>query len=483
MVRFISTAAVLLIAAVLVGAACFIRSKNRGLVLFRKIASLALCAVAFSRYIYDQAPIYYVRGLGNSTSPFFSETSTGTFETVISILLVWFSYAALLTIALSAFFNYRTLRAVSLYFSLPVYIVITVFFDLYMTATVGAESYSLAAVRLWLTVIEIALAASLVATDSIQNGKAPMPRTKKDITSFVGATIFFIISAMPCYVPQAFFEKIDDNIKLFDFTEEHRFMIYFAFVIPFILYHFIKNKPQDVKRFLMIYLTLALLWVYLGRWNLADLRNPLSWPLHLCNTAMFLFPLCLIFKLDRLFNFCLFINVMGAFLAMLLPNVIDGLNAIGTERVSFWLNHYAAFGMPVLFVALKIFKRPKFKEWVYATIALTVYFFAMLFVNAWFSNYGECDYFFLNSDFIVSSLGLWAERTMDLVVSFKLNGLTFTFYPIYQALFYVIYIGFTVGIWFIYELLFASWDAAEDRRLRERDYKRMKKELSSFLGK
>ncbi|MBO5879979.1 MAG: YwaF family protein, partial [Clostridia bacterium] len=271
-------------------------------------------------------------------------------------------------------------------------------------------------------------------------------------------------------------------IKLFDFTEAHRFMLYFAFVIPIVLFHLMKNKPQDVKRFLMLYLSVALLWVYIGRWNLEDLSSPLSWPLHLCNTAMFLIPICIAFKQEKLFNFCLFINVMGSLLAMLLPSELDGLNAIGTERVSYWVNHYAAFFMPVLLVALKVFKRPKFKQWVYAVIALTVYFLAMLFVNAWFSNYGSCDYFFLNSDFVVSNLGLWAEKTRNFVVSYSFNGLTFTFYPLYQALFYVVYIGFTVGVWFIYALLFAAWDAAEDRRLRERDYRRMKKELSELLG-
>ena len=225
----------------------------------------------------------------------------------------------------------------------------------------------------------------------------------------------------------------------------------------------------------MTYLSLSLLWIYVGRWNLEDLSDPLSWPLHLCNTAMFLIPICIIFKTQRLFNFCLFINVMGSLLAMILPGELSGLNAIGTERVSFWVNHYAAFFMPVLLVALKLFPRPKFKEWVWSVVELSVYFFAMLFVNAWFSNYGSCDYFFLNSDFIVSSLGEWAERTRDFTFTFNIGDLTFTFYPIYQALFYLVYIAFTVGIWFIYALLFASWDKAEDRRLRERDYKRMKK--------
>ena len=259
-------------------------------------------------------------------------------------------------------------------------------------------------------------------------------------------------------------------------------MLYFAFIIPMLIYYAIKDKPIDVKRFIMIYHSLALMWIYVGRWDFEMIKDPTALPLHLCNTAMFLLPLCLIFKMNKLFNFCLFINVLGSFIALLMPDKMDGLNAIGTARVSYWVNHYAAFYLAVLFVALKLFKRPKFKEWVYALIAMAFYFVAMLFFNAWFSNYGTCDYFFLNSDRVVSELGEWAENTRDFTASFKIGDLTFTFYPLYQALFFVVYVAATVGMWFLYEILFASWDAAEDRRLRERDYKRMKKELFEFLG-
>ena len=58
----------------------------------------------------------------------------------------------------------------------------------------------------------------------------------------------------------------------------------------------------------------------------------------------------------------------------------------------------------------------------------------------------------------------------------------FTFYPVYQSLFYLVYVAISAGMWFLYALLFTTWDAAEDRRLRERDYKEMKKKLKEYLG-
>jgi ABC-2 type transport system ATP-binding protein len=173
--------------------------------------------------------------------------------------------------------------------------------------------------------------------------------------------------------------------------------------------------------------------------------------------------------------------VLGALFAMMIPGELDGINALATERVSYWINHWAAFFMPVLLVALKIFKRPKFREWAWSLAYFCVYFFAILFINAWFDNFGDPDFFFLNSDFVVSNIGKWAEDTRKIIYSFQYKDLTFTFYPLYQVLFFVIFIAMTVAVWFIYALLYSMWDAAEERREREKAFKMMKKDMKEFL--
>ena len=446
-----------------------------------KIGALLLSAVAFLHYIYKNPAIYNVAGLTHPSSPFNAESPQPVI-TALTILLVWFSYAALFTIILAEFYNFKTLRSVVNVFSLPVVALTYIFSEFYSIAILGNADYSLSTVRLWLIAIQTALSFAIPLSRILKVGKFERPATMNETLTLIVITFFAILTIMPCYVPQAFFKQLDPFIKLFDLTPEHRIVVYGIIVVPFLMFHALKNKSYEVKRATMIYFSLAQLWIYVGRWNFEMLKSPLAWPLHLCNTAMFLIPLCLVFKMDRLFNFCLFINVIGAFLASVMPTTLEGVNAIGTERINYWVNHYSAFFMPLLLVALKLFKRPKFKEWVYAEIALTVYFIAMLFVNAWFSNYGECDYFFLNSDFIASKLGLWAERTRDITASFTFKGLTFTFYPLYQALYYVVYVALTVGIWFLLGVLFSMWDISEDRRNRQKDYIRMKKELNEYLG-
>ena len=470
----------------LLGATAYImKKKGKPISLYTRIAALVLAGVTFARYVYDQPPVYYIiRGVGNEIPEYgqLSSAASGGALPIFAVLLVWFAYAAMLTLVVNEFYKSETLARITTCFSAPIYIIALAFFGFYSEASLGSPSESLSTLRLWIMAVEIALALSIPLAHAIEKKSLPLPRTARETFGMLYALIFAVLAIMPCWAPQALIGNIDPTIQLYDLTEEHRFIIYLAVVIPFLIFHALKNKNAETKRLVMVYLALATFWAYIGRWDIDMWVDPLDWPLHLCNTAMILLPLCIVFKLEKLFNFCLFINVMGALLAMLMPWELNGTNALGTERVSFWMNHHVAFFLPLLFVALGLFKRPKFKEWVYAVIELAVYFVLMLFVNAWFSNYGECDYFFLNSDFIVSKLGLWAENTRNFTVSFNIGELSFTFYPIYQFLFFIVYMAITVGIWFLYALLFAMWDKSIDRRNREKDYKRMKKELKEFLG-
>ncbi len=448
-----------------------------------KPLAAALFLVSFVRYLYLKPAIYNLKGLDDLKSPFNVE-AINTSQTALAVLLVWFSYAAILLTVMSAFFKYKTLHRIVNLFCLPFFVVALVFFETYAIATVGTEGYVIESTRLWIMAGEIGAALAIIAGNIISEKRFEVPTTPKGIGMFFYGLTTSLLAIMPCYVLQAFFVGIDPAIKLYDVTPEHRFMLYMAIALPVIGYLLLKRNSVEVNRAILIYASLSFLWVYIGRWELGQFAELKNWPLHLCNTAMFLIPLCLIFKMKRLFNFSLFIGVIGALMAMFVPHAMVEWNAIGTERVSYWVNHYAAFGMPVLIISLKIFKRPKFKQWIYAMITLIVYYCAMLFTNAYLTakNGVESDFFFTNSDFIVSKLGLWAERTRELTININVDGFDLTFYPIYQALFILVYVALSVVAWFIYGMLFGALDADEDRTKRERDYKRMKKDLKKYLG-
>ena len=470
--EMISIAATLAVSVLLAGG-LYVAQKKGHFPVWNKALALVLAGVFFFAHLYQEVAVYDVRAL-DMYSPF----GANMLQTAVAILLVWFTYAAILCAIFSAFFPYRTLHNITKFFSLPILVLDLILLPTYLVARLGVDPFDNVGLLFVLTMMEISLAMTLCLGSWAQNYRLPK---FKELLAMLWALPFAILAIMPPYIPQAFVGFLDPTIEAYGFTPAHRLMLYLAVIIPFLIFHGLKNKDEDVKRFAMIYLSVALLFVFISRWELADFRDPTSLPFHLCHTAMFLVPLCLIFRMQRLFNFCLFLNVLGALLAMWLPAEFNGLNVLGTTRVAFWINHWAAFFMPLLLVALKIFRRPKFKEWLTAVGQFTVYFVVILFINAWFTNYGECDFFYVNSDFVVKDVGKWARDLLKEPVSFQLKDLTFTFYPQYQIPFYFVFIGFTVGVWFVYALLFSMWDKADDRREREKAYKMMKKEMKEFL--
>ncbi|MBQ8414230.1 MAG: YwaF family protein [Clostridia bacterium] len=465
-------------AAIITAGAYFANKKITFLPLLRKIIALGIVPIAFYRYLVEHEAVMWIRGLNMTLIPGY-EIPFGdeVHLTIIAIFLIWFTWAALLSVILNEFFKIDTLANIVKFFSVPIFLLDILLFEIYATGIIGKGAMNSGDPRLICITVELILALSLGLSSVLtENTKLP----NRDATlRMLKSLPFAILAIIPCYVPQALIGYLDQSVKIEDFTEAHRLVLYFSIIIPFLIFHALKDKTYEVKRFAMIYMTLGLMWSYLAYWQIDQFSSIKSWPLHLCNTAMFIIPLCLIFKWDKLFNFCLFINVMGAFLAMTMPNTDTAVNALAFERVNYWINHYPAFFMPVLLISLKLFKRPKFKEWIYSQVAFACYFVLVLFLNAWF---GDTDFFFLNGDFIVDKLGDWAEAIKDIEWHVELMGRTMVFYPLYQFLFYLVYVAISAGMWFLYALLFEIWDKAEDRRLRERDYKKMEKDFKEFLG-
>ena len=230
----------------------------------------------------------------------------------------------------------------------------------------------------------------------------------------------------------------------------------------------------------MIFISLAGLITFMIGYRFDIITSPNQWPLHLCNTAMYVIPLCLIFKLEKIFYFTYFINVFGAFLAILMPNY-GVRNLFEPSVMTFWINHWWAFFMPILIVSLKVYGRPKLKSFIYSIKGFGLYFFAILFLNAWFTNYGTTDFFFLNSDFIVAKLGLWAENLRNITLSFNIFDLNFVFYPVYQLIFFTVYVLVALAMWFVYEQFYTFSDGIVDMKMKKN--KNQIEEKKFYYGK
>lgn len=466
--------------ALLLSALCVIaRIKKWNISLPRKIVACVLSVVAFVRYMIANEAFHEMKTQGlNMWSPFGADIPS----TILSAILIWFTFSCLFTIIMDVFFEARILRHMAIFFGIPVLILDTCFFTTYITGVVGANPYASGDVRILLMAIEIGLGLALAVSRIIEDDKKNLPSIK-ELGTCAWVLPLALVAIIPSYTPWVLVGNAftPASMVLDDFTFEHRVVLYFSVILPYIIFRALKDKTDYQKRVALIYINLAFLVAYVRYWTLPDFLEPWTWPLHLCNTAMFIVPLCLIFRMKRLFNFTLFINVLGALLAMLMPNIV--INPLEFDSLNFWLNHYSAFFMPILIIALGLFERPKFKQWVYSQIAFTAYFALVVFLNTYFTAIGhETDFFFINSDFIADKLGKWAEDIFEMTATFEVGGVLCTMHPLYQILYYLSYIALSVGVWFVYALLFKFWNETIDRRLKERDYQKMKKELTAFLG-
>ena len=439
-----------------------------------KIFAFVFIAIFSIRFLWGQEALSMIIGVTHG-SPIYSG-----FLTVMAIILFWFLHTAFLAVVLHIFFkDQKWLTTLVKFFALPVYILSLAFLSVIYPIVAGRWAFVGFNVRLMFFSFEIAMGLAYSVYVFVKNDG--LKTTKKEMKVFGILIAPLIFATMPASIPQAILGIGSVLEKVKDLTLYHRILLYLAIIIPFVMVFSLRNKDKKFVKSLLVFLTLGTMITFSRNYTFETFIQPISWPLHLCNTAMYLVPLCLIFKLNKLFYFTLFINVFGAFIAMIMPNYTATF-IFQSRIVGFWVNHYIAFFMPIVMVALGIYERPKLKQFLHSMVGFFMYFALVLILNAWFSNYGTCDFFFINSDYVASKLGNWAEKLRDIVVSFNIGSLKFTFYPLYQALFFFVYCLLGLGVWFVYEQFFVIADAHHDMQNRRKKIKADELALMSQLN-
>ncbi len=454
-------ASMLLFAAIVVAIFLVIKFKEKEKIsLAMKIVSLSLGLVFFFEFMLGHDEIQRVVALSggllnNKALNFFT------------LICNWTYFSAVLLIILYPFFKERRYTALVKYYATPVVLLNIGFMAVIDKGNLGI---SLSAFSLRGLLLGICLGIMLgycISTFFLEGG---FKIAKNDAWGFAYIPVM-LLATMPSYMLNALFGPYRIFAIIDDFNQPHRWVLYMAIVVPILLYVLLKRLDKEQKRGIMIFITLATLMSFCLNYKFIDLKSINHWPFHLCHTAMYIIPLCLIFKWDKLFYFTYFINVFGAFIAMAIPDYAVSYNLFDPTIVKFYINHYCAFFMPIVIVGLRIFDRPKLKQFLYSCLGFLAYFVLILFLNAWFSNYGPSDYFYTNSDYIVDKLGLWAENTMKITWTFHIKDLTFTFYPLYQLLFFLVYILIALVMWFGYEAMYSFVDTVNDIIDRKRKIK------------
>ncbi len=369
--------------------------------------------------------------------------------TALTLIVLWMQYACVIAVIMKPFFKIKVIDDIVRFICPIVFILNLVLIKPIMKLFVGEfELNTLLIVYL----LESLIALSISLISLIKN----LSKTNlKSLLQMFSIFLLMMVCVMPSYMPQFMFGYGNPTIIVNDITFAHRVMLYIGIIVPVCMYFILRNKDEAVIRFTLIYLAVGTLVTFVRKYNYTDFSEPWNWPFHLCNTAMFIIPLCLIFKLNKLFYFTYFINVLGALLAMLMPNYPDSTNIMSTRIFEFWYNHWIAFFMPLLIVALKQFKRPKLKEFYWSMVWFFGYFVLVLILNVVFEANGhKVDFFFINSNFIADKLGTWAENIFNISATISLGGKDLVFHPVYQLLFFLVYVALGLGVWFVYSEFF-----------------------------
>ena len=432
-----------------------------------KTTAMLLLAALFFRYM------WYDDNLQNIQNLTVGYGFTSKAAIALAFVQVSLAYAAEMLTIFAPFFKLKTLPALVTFFGGVAYLLNFAVLPNHIMGIVGQTAFDAIDFRATLIAVETGLGVGFTVVYAIQNRDKIILHGKEWVW-FVAAIVGILLATTPCYTFQLFFDVNKYAYHPLDMNQTHRLLIYPAVLIPIAMYLVLKDLPDESKRFALMYYA----WMGLLNFSLEVKFNNFSgnqWvaalPLHLCCTAMYVTPLCLTFRWKKLFYFTYFINVLGAFIALTMPNYGDGATVFSQEIWRFYFNHYQAFFMPLLVVGLGMFRRPRWKEFGYSMVAFAVYFVAMLVINAWFSNYNpDVNYFFLNNDFVPKKFGVWGESLLNVKLEFDLAGLHFKFYPLYQFLFFLVYFAAAFGMWFLYELgynVISNWQdmAARSKKI------------------
>lgn len=372
--------------------------------------------------------------------------------TIFSLLAIWLEYIAVICVLLNKTYKINILCFINKYICPIIFIFNLILINKTTFLLQGNNSIILKLFLIFETIIGFIM--SLYNIVSVKN-----KFNYQQVIKYLLLFLLMMIPSMPCYFVQFVFGYGKGTLIIKDITFEHRLFVYVGIIVPCVLYFVLRNKSEELKKFVILYISLATLIGFMVNYDYTNILRPWSWPFHLCNTAMFIIPICLIFNRKKLFYFTYFINVLGAFLAILAPNYDSTTNILSMRIFNFWFNHWIAFFMPILIVALKLFKRPGIKEFKYSMIGFLFYYILVFLLNVFFSAFDHSvDYFFINSNFIAEKLGKWAEDLFNITLSFSISNKTFVIHPLYQTLYFVVYILLGLGMWFIYNEFFIIAD-------------------------
>lgn len=357
--------------------------------LFLKIFTLAFCLVGYIRLFLSDAFLYVINGA--YFNGVYYETSD-----VLQTILRWGYFLNYAVLPMAVFFNSKTFKSVACYFCLPFTILSTVFFSDFMAyfLSLKGQGFHLTEwFRYAFFILELVMALTIPTLLMAKQKHYLNVKNKKEILNFLIALPFLIVLMMPVYVPQSLFGYVAIVPKIG--STYHLVWVAILLVLVLSLFYLFRFRSYRERYMLCVLLTIALFFQYNSVYLMG--LNVRRLPFQLCNIAAYFYIIAVPFRLKKMLHFCFIVNIVGALIAILMPDFSNG--TFGFWNMYYLFEHTLVFLVPSLSMGLRIFPRLKAKSLLYAWVGFTIYFIfvfvAGTIINGYEHIYGRVNYFYL----------------------------------------------------------------------------------------
>lgn len=415
---------------------------NKGL----KVAVIILFTIGTIRQFLNDSFIWIING-GIYNDMFYKE------KDILQSLIRWGHYFSFVVLPCAVFFKVRTYKNFAVYFCFFVAVIELFLFKettTYFLIDSGRAIYLPPIFRYLEYMLELFICLLVPLVIRFVKGHKFDLKNKKEYINFFCLLPIALLIVMPVYLPQSLFGFSNRYMK--PLSLENFAWIFLIFATTAIIYFKLRFKSYEERYSILVFLALLLFFHYNSIYLMDLVASRL--PFQLCNLGAYMVLIAFLLRKQGFFDFVLIANVSGAAIALFGVDVKEGL--LSFWNIHFYIEHMWVFILPLLGVALRIFKRPNKKAFKHYLIGFTIYFVfcatAGTIMNYVFYKYyqpyhdffNKVNYFYM---FDTKVLGLLPFLKFTREVSTTLGGV-YTIYPIYMLSVYILFIVFC---WLFYQ--------------------------------
>lgn len=298
----------------------------------------------------------------------------------------WLNGTCLIVIPLVAFYDDKCLKKVAAYFCLPASLLYAYSYSVIIRSLTSEQGRGVNTIRFAgeafkafminetfrsvLFGLFCLLQVGILAFFLLKNLK-DLKFAKEEILPFALVSLGILALSISTYTPQYYVGYTDLIFKRFSLT--HLLVFVFMTVEIVLLYFAFRDKPREVKRMLLIAMSISLLFQFNQVFTSSGELKVQKFPLQLCNIGSYLLLILLILKSEKLFHFAIVVNVVGALIAMIVLDVEN--KGIGFFwNMHYILEHTKLIVIPILCLLLKEFEPLKIRDIKHFLIGFASYF-------------------------------------------------------------------------------------------------------------